>query len=91
MRTLDTSAVISKALGRVENYPAGSLSKREVIANLDFATLQVEDPVEYGEKLNGRLTAAIYKHWQETDLLKPKAWTVARDELTKVVQDLFGA
>ena len=89
MRTIDTTAVISKALGRVENYPAGSLSKREVVANIPCDDLGI-DAEEYGQKLNGRLTAAIYKYWQETDLLKPKSWNVARDELTKKVQDLFG-
>ena len=83
MRTIDTAAVIAKAL---ERFPAGSLSKREVVATIPCS----DNPEEHARELNGRLTATIYKHWQETDLLKPKAWTVARDELTRKVQDLFG-
>lgn len=82
MRTLDTSAVISKVMDRIKNYPDGSVSKREVVADVPCTG----DIDEFGRALNGKLTKAIYAYWEKSDLLKPPHWSVTRDELTAVAR-----
>ena len=80
MRTIDTSNIITRALAA---YPEGSVSKREVVA-----TLPCDDPAKQAWELNGLLTRAIYAYWQAATLAKPKHHLRARDELTKLAQDV---
>jgi hypothetical protein len=84
MHTIDTSVVISKALERLKAYPAGSVSKREVVASIPC---DAPDMDKLAWNLNGKLTKAIYSYWQQAALDKPQAHTRSRDELTKLAQE----
>ena len=84
MRTIDTSAVVSKALERLQAYPAGSVSKREVVASIPC---DASDMDKLAWNLNGKLTKTIYSYWEQAALDKPQAHTRSRDELTKLAQE----
>ena len=83
MRTLDTSAVTARIFDRLKTYPEGSISKREVVANVPCNG----DIEKLGWELNGKLTKAIYSYWQQAALDKPQHHAKSRDELTKLAQD----
>lgn len=81
---ITTKNVEAFALSKLGNYPAGSVSKREVVATVPCAG----NAEELGWELNGRLTKAVYDYWQQAQLDKPPHYLKSRDELTKIAQDM---
>jgi hypothetical protein len=83
MKTIDAAAYIKdKMSAEIARYPAGSVSKRDVIYNVPAS-----DEGTYA-KLDAALTKLVYDQAAVANLHKPGLFGPERDRLTALAQEV---
>lgn len=87
MRTIDANSYIqNKLAAEIARYPAGSVSKREVIFNIEH------DDEETYAKLDRALTKLVYDEAIAASQLRiPPKFTSERDRLTDLAQQAISS
>jgi hypothetical protein len=57
--TLNVNDLVSKILGKYNNYPSGSLSPREVVTGLDYTVQNQEEAERIVKALDAHVSNAI--------------------------------
>ena len=78
--------LIKKILSQYNNYPSGSLSKRDIILTLPFGN------EEYFSSINMAISDYTYKEFNKANLEKPEQMSVfqirATSELQTILQNI---
>lgn len=56
---IDTQKVIDNINARIDKYPKGSLSQREVVESIDLGEMSYEEAMKIADKLNSEVTKTI--------------------------------
>lgn len=57
--SIDTQKVIDNINARIEKYPKGSLSQREVVESINLGEMSYEEAMKIADKLNSEVTKTI--------------------------------
>lgn len=59
IKTIDETEMISRIMGKFQNYPANSLSRRENVQNFLFSDVTREEAEEIVSQLDKTITSAL--------------------------------